>query len=144
MNISQLKKQLIDHESMKLELYKCTAGFWTIGVGRNLSSRGISVETAVDMLDEDIEICISELDKVFPWWRKGNDARQHALIDLHFNLGINTLLSFKKTMNLWEEAVHGRVNWSQVADELLNSNYAKQLPNRSKTIATMIETGELQ
>ena len=144
MNISQLKKQLIDHESMKLELYKCMAGFWTIGVGRNLSSRGISVETAVDMLDEDIEICISELDKVFPWWRKGNDARQHALIDLHFNLGINTLLSFKKTMNLWEEAVHGRVNWSQVADELLNSNYAKQLPNRSKTIATMIETGELQ
>jgi|TARA_B100000959_G_scaffold263265_1_gene302485 lysozyme len=144
MNISQLKKQLIDHESMKLELYKCTAGFWTIGVGRNLSSRGISVETAVDMLDEDIEICISELDKVFPWWRRGNDARQHALIDLHFNLGINTLLSFKKTMNLWEEAVHGRVNWSQVADELLNSNYAKQLPNRSKTIATMIETGELQ
>ena len=143
MNISQLKKQLIDHESMKLELYKCTAGFWTIGVGRNLSSRGISVETAVDMLDEDIEICISELDKVFPWWRRGNDARQHALIDLHFNLGINTLLSFKKTMNLWEEAVHGRVNWSQVADELLNSNYAKQLPNRSKTIATMIETGEL-
>ena len=144
MNISQLKKQLIDHESMKLELYKCTAGFWTIGVGRNLSSRGISVETAADMLDEDIEICISELDKVFPWWRRGNDARQHALIDLHFNLGINTLLSFKKTMNLWEEAVHGRVNWSQVADELLNSNYAKQLPNRSKTIATMIETGELQ
>ena len=144
MNISQLKKQLIDHESMKLELYKCTAGFWTIGVGRNLSSRGISVETAVDMLDEDIEICISELDKVFPWWRRGNDARQHALIDLHFNLGINTLLSFKKTMNLWEEAVHGRVNWSQVADELLNSNYAKQLPNRRKTIATMIETGELQ
>ena len=143
MNISQLKKQLIDHESMKLELYKCTAGFWTIGVGRNLSSRGISVETAVDMLDEDIEICISELDKVFPWWRKGNDARQHALIDLHFNLGINTLLSFKKTMNLWEEAVHGRVNWSQVADELLNSKYAEQLPNRSKTIATMIETGEL-
>jgi len=144
MNISQLKKQLIDHESMKLELYKCTAGFWTIGVGRNLSSRGISVETAVDMLDEDIEICISELDKVFPWWRRGNDARQHALIDLHFNLGINTLLSFKKTMNLWEEAVHGRVNWSQVADELLNSNYAKQLPNRSKTIATMNATGELQ
>jgi hypothetical protein len=31
-----------------------------------------------------------------------------------------------------------------VAEELLNSKYAEQLPNRSKTIATMIETGELQ
>ena len=144
MNIPQLKKQIIAHEGMKLELYKCTAGYWTIGVGRNLSSRGISVETAVDMLDEDIEICISELDKVCPWWREGTDARQHALIDLHFNLGINTLLSFKKTMDLWKKAVHGKVSWSQVAEELLNSKYAEQLPNRSKTIATMIETGELQ
>jgi lysozyme len=143
MNIPQLKKQIIAHEGMKLELYKCTAGYWTIGVGRNLSSRGISVDTAVDMLDEDIDICVSELDKVLPWWRKGNDARQHAIIDLHFNLGINTLLSFKKTMDLWERATDGKVEWSQVAKELLNSQYAKQLPNRSKTIAAMIETGEL-
>ena len=68
MDVAELKKQLIQHEGMKLELYKCSAGKWTIGVGRNLSSRGISVETANDMLDEDIYICISELDKVLPWW----------------------------------------------------------------------------
>ena len=46
-------------------------------------------------------------------------------------------------MDLWERATDGKVEWSQVAKELLNSQYAKQLPNRSKTIATIIETGEL-
>jgi Phage-related lysozyme (muraminidase) len=45
-DITSLEDQLIDHEGLKLEPYECTAGKLTIGVGRNLEDRGISVDEA--------------------------------------------------------------------------------------------------
>ena len=52
MNIQRLRQQLIKHESIELKLYRCTSDKLTIGVGRNIEDRGITHETAMQMLDE--------------------------------------------------------------------------------------------
>ena len=136
-----LAGQLLRHEGIELKLYKCPAGKWTIGVGRNLEDRGITEEEALYLLRNDIEISINELMLAFPWFSRLDEGRQMALVDLHFNLGLNTLKSFKKTLRLMEAAIEGKVSWSEVSSELLNSKWADQVGHRSQTIANMIEGG---
>ena len=64
-NMKRMREQLILHEGLKLTPYRCTSDKLTIGVGRNLDDRGISEETAMQMLDEDINIVHGELLKLF-------------------------------------------------------------------------------
>ena len=52
MNKTRLRNTLVRHEGLRLEPYTCTAGKLTLGVGRNIEDRGISKETAMQMLDE--------------------------------------------------------------------------------------------
>ena len=37
--MKSIEEQLILHEGLRLEVYKCPAGYWTIGVGRNLEGK---------------------------------------------------------------------------------------------------------
>ena len=138
-----LAGQLLRHEGLELKLYKCPAGKWTIGVGRNLEDRGITEEEALYLLRNDIEISIDELINTFPWFMRLDEVRQMALVDLHFNLGLNTLKTFRKTLSLIEQAIEGNVSWSEVSSELLNSRWADQVGHRSQTVANMIRTGEV-
>ena len=137
MDLENLRKTLIADEGLKLSLYKCTSGKNTIGVGRNLDDRGISNETAMQMLDEDIELIQHELKENISFFHTLPDIVQQALCNLVFNMGVSRFLAFKKTL------VHLRNHeWDKAADELLDSKYASQLPNRSKRVADMIRSAK--
>ena len=133
MNLEAIRNRLVLEEGLKLTPYKCTANKLTIGVGRNIEDRGISNETAMQMLDEDIDIMVNELRENLSWFDKQNDAIQGVLIDLCFNMGISRLLMFVQTLSLIEKG-----QYAMAADELLDSKYAAMLPARSKRNAEIL------
>tara|TARA_A100001011_G_C14231369_1_gene808994 strand:+ start:255 stop:668 length:414 start_codon:yes stop_codon:yes gene_type:complete len=137
MDIAKLKETLIIDEGLKLKLYLDHLKIETIGVGRNLRHRGISEETAMQMLDEDIEIVQHELSQNLPFYDEMPEAVQLALCNLCFNMGISRLLQFKKTLQHLKNKEFGKAS-----DELLDSRYATQLPNRSKRVADLIRSAE--
>ena len=129
---------------MELRLYKCPAGKWSIGAGRNLEDRGITESEARHLLNNDIRISIDELTDAFPWFTRLDETRQAAMVELHFNRGRSTLKTFTKTLGLIAEAVEGRVAWHDVGKELLDSRWADQVGRRSQVIADMIIIGEIK
>ena len=131
MDKAKLRQNLIREEGLELKPYTCTAGKLSIGVGRNLADRGISEFTAYQMLDEDIDLCIDELKVGIKHFGVYPEAVQEALVDLCFNMGISRLLHFKKTLAYLEEGLQTG-NYTKAAVELMNSNYAKQLPARAQ------------
>lgn len=133
MNLEAIRNRLVLEEGLKLKPYHCTANKLTIGVGRNIEDRGISNETAMQMLDEDIDIMVNELRTNLPWFDKQNDAIQGVLIDLCFNMGISRLLLFVQTLSLIEKG-----QYAMAADELLDSKYAAMLPARSNRNAEIL------
>ena len=66
MNHQKLINELIRDEGVKLKPYKCTAGHWTIGVGRTLEIQGISGREALFLLDNDIDTARWDLQDMFP------------------------------------------------------------------------------
>ena len=129
---------------MELRLYKCPAGKWSIGAGRNLQDRGITEDEARYLLNNDIRISIDELTNTFRWFTRLDETRQAAMVELHFNLGLSTLRTFRKTLGLMEAAAAGSVAWHDVGRELLNSKWADQVGRRSQVIADMLIIGDVE
>ena len=69
MDVDTLKDQLILHEGLELKTYQCSAGYITLGVGRNVEELGITEDEARYLLDNDILRVSKVLDYAIPWWR---------------------------------------------------------------------------
>ena len=128
-----VRQRLIEHESLELMPYHCTSGKLTIGVGRNLTDRGISHETAMQMLDEDIDIVLNELEKAIPRWASLPSNFQEALVDLAFNMGVPRLMQFKRML-----AAIDAGEGDKASVELLDSRYATQVGKRARNIAALL------
>ena len=121
-----IKKRLIDFEGLELKLYFCKSNKPTIGVGRNCMDNGITEEEAMYLLNNDISTVIKKLDRHWITWRKLPITAQYVCIDLVFNMGINTFMSFRRTRSYMELN-----EWEKAGDELLDSKYAEQVGRRA-------------
>lgn len=123
------------HEGVRLRPYVDTVGKLTIGIGRNLSDRGITEAEARYLLDNDINACINDL-LALTWFPDLDPVRQRVFVDLCFNLGLKRLKEFTKMLD-----AAGQKDWPRAASELLASKYATQVGKRAETLAAMLVTG---
>ena len=139
LGLDYLLDMIKQHEGLRLKPYKCTADKLTIGYGRNLEDRGITQKEADVLLINDIYLCYEELE-CFGWFPDLDHVRQMAIVDLCFNMGLPTLLTFRNALGAMAEGLY-----EKAAEEFLDSKWAGQVgENRSGKIAAMIRTGELQ
>ena len=130
------------HEGVKSHAYQCTAGKWTIGVGRNIDEEGglgLSNEEINVLLINDIERVKGELSAAYLWFPALDEVRQAAMIDMCFNLGLSRLRGFVKAI----EAM-SRQEFDNAADEFLDSRWASQVGQRAVRVTEMIRTGDYQ
>ncbi|QKF73276.1 putative phage-related lysozyme [Aliarcobacter faecis] len=118
MNYEKLKQSLIENEGLKLKVYTCPAGYQTIGVGRNLETRGITKDEALRMLDEDIERCNLFLYGFFDHFYYVDDCVKNVLIQMVFNLGETGFKKFQKMI----KAVNER-DYETASKEMLDSKW---------------------
>jgi len=135
-NTDRLIEQLKRHEGIEHLPYIDTQGKMTIGIGRNLTDRGISIATINQMLMEDIELATSELERVYPEYCDLSEDRQLVMANMSFNLGLPRYLKFEK---FWAALRQGE--WDMAALEMLDSRWAKQVGDRATELAEMMRKG---
>lgn len=123
-------------EGERFKPYKDTVGKLTIGVGRNLDDRGITTDESAYLLANDVTHVMRGLDIGLPWWRTLDPVRQRVLINMGFNLGINGLLGFVNTLRMVREK-----DYAAAAAGMLASKWARQVGDRAKRLAYMMEHG---
>jgi lysozyme len=134
--LDHLRQQLHRDEGLRLMPYTDTVGKLTIGVGRNLTDRGISDDEAQYLLDNDIAICIGELRSAYPWFDRLDEARQGVLVNMCFNLGMPKLAKFGTTLGLVRTG-----KYPQAAVAMLQSKWAQQVGNRAVRLAEQMRDG---
>jgi lysozyme len=137
--MEQLIEMLKRHEGVKSHVYKCSAGYESIGVGRNISKTGLglSEDEVQYLLESDISRVIKELSLEYPWFSSLDDVRKDAMIDISFNLGATRLRGFKRALAAMDVA-----DYKMAATEFLDSKWSRDVKGRSHELASMIETGE--
>ena len=134
----KLLDMLKRHEGVRSHVYLCSAGYETIGVGRNISKSGMGLsEDEVDyLLENDIVRVIKELSSEYPWFRGLDDVRKDAMIDISFNLGATRLRGFKRALAAMEVA-----DYTTAAKEFLDSKWSRDVKGRATELCYMVETG---
>jgi len=130
-----LKDIIVKHEGLELQPYEDSLGILTVGVGHNLE-RGISYETAMFILDEDLKE-VKQQAQSFSWFHYLNEVRQIVIQDMIFNLGITRFKRFKKMIKAIQND-----DFLEAANQMLDSKWAEQVGRRAVDLSTMMETGE--
>lgn len=132
--LEQLEAELERDEGNRLKPYRCSSDKMTIGVGRNLDDVGITADEARFLLRNDIARVQLELETL-PWFPNLVGARRRAIMNLCFNVGLPSLLGFRKMISAIEAD-----DWDTAANELLDSRYAQQVGARAGRLAAMLRS----
>lgn len=139
-----------DFEGFSAKVYKCPAGFNTIGYGRNIEANPlnaqelaqlqngeVSKEVALVWLKEELERCYERLNKL-SWFKELDKKRAAAMVDMCYNLGYNSLMGFKNSI-----AMLANKEWEKAGENLKQSKWYKQVKRRGVKIVSIIESGEV-
>lgn len=126
------------NEALRLRLYPDSVGKLTIGWGHNIQDKGISQAVADMMFDEDLHDAEADLLRELPWTTMLDPVRKEVLVEMSFNMGIKSLLTFKATLSALQTG-----DYKQAAGHMLDSLWHKQVGARAETLAKIIETGEV-
>jgi lysozyme len=135
----KLLEMLKRHEGVEHHIYRCSAGFWTLGAGRNVDPQGglgLSEDEVDYLLQNDIERVIKELSTEYRWFNSLDDVRKDAMIDISFNLGATRLRGFKRALAAMEVA-----DYKTAAKEFLDSKWSRDVKGRATELCYMIEMG---
>lgn len=140
MDIEALTRELVRDERFVPHAYRDSRGYLTIGIGRMVDSRlggGITLDEAKFLLAHDIARVTAALEARLPYWLDLDDARQRALANMAFNLGIPRLMEFRRMFAALADG-----DYDTAAAEALDSRWARQVGARADRIAAMIRTGQ--
>ena len=114
------------NEGLRLKPYHCQGGKLSIGYGRNLEARGISIKEAEYLFKNDFKMVTKQVANRIEFYKNLSYKRKMVLIDMAFNMGIEGLLGFKKML-----AALKRRDFLEAGKELMRSKYAEQVKTRA-------------
>ena len=139
MNKDRLREELADDEGCKLEIYLDHLGLPTFGIGHLVREddpeHGEPVGTAVS--DErvrqvfalDIAVTLEDCKRLYADFDDLPGEAQLVIANMCFNLGYPRLSKFKGM----KAGVDAR-DWQRAADEMVDSRWHDQVPNRAKRL----------
>ena len=145
MNLIKLQDEISKDEGVKYETYRCSLGHLTGGIGHLITewdeeiysgSVGTVIPTQQvnDWFAKDIETTIKDCNLLFSQFDNLPDDIQHVLANMCFQLGRPRLSKFKNMIAAVED-----LDWHTMADEMENSRWFKQTPNRAKRLIAIVD-----
>ena len=136
MNMEEFKKEIIEDECGKHEVYLDHLGLPTMGVGHLITEwdeeyekpvgTPVSEERVQNCLKQDIHITIDECKKLYEDFDVLPVDVQHIIANMMFNMGRPRLSKFKGM----KRGVDAR-DWNAAADEMVDSAWYRQVTNRA-------------
>lgn len=134
------RKIIAAEEGWRDQPYYCSEGYPTVGYGFRLAGKGDQLPNFVlpraagdawlDALILSIEHTMSSKTT------RMNVARSAVIVSMCYQIGIQGVLQFKR---MW--AAIDWQDWQAAADEMLDSRWAKQTPERAQRHAQIMRTG---
>jgi lysozyme len=145
--ITCLKDQLIRDEGVRLQKYRDSRGFDTIGVGHNLDanplpfdiSDGITFAQATQILDDDIARVTAKLFADLPWLADLDIVRQGVFGNMAFNMGVGGILEFHHDLADTQAG-----NYVQAAADMKASEWYVQVGARAQRLCQQMISGVWQ
>tara|TARA_A100001515_G_scaffold41547_1_gene32710 strand:+ start:4932 stop:5381 length:450 start_codon:yes stop_codon:yes gene_type:complete len=139
MNKDKLREELADDEGCKLEIYLDHLGLPTFGIGHLVREDDpehgepvgtpVSDERVRQVFALDIAVTLEDCKRLYDDFDDLPEEAQLVIANMCFNLGYPRLSKFKGM----KAGVDAR-DWQRAADEMVDSRWHDQVPNRAKRL----------
>jgi lysozyme len=134
--IEQIKEDLIKHEGYRDEIYLCSEGIPTFGIGHAIDENDpehswpvgspIEKERIDNAFEQDCKEAIEDVESLFGDLTNYPDQCNRVLVNMAFNLGRTRFGRFKKMI----DAVKAN-DYVEAANQMVDSRWYNQVGNRS-------------
>ena len=142
--IEIVKEDLVRHEGYVTEIYLCSEGYPTFGIGHMVTEADmehtwpvgtpVTDERILDVFKEVCDVAYSDAcSLVLNFAGQAPDA-QRVLVNMAFNLGRNRLSKFKNMLRYVNEG-----NYLMAANEMIDSKWYTQVGRRSKELVDIMK-----
>lgn len=133
----ELLARIKEHEGYRRFCYECTMGGITVGYGTLIEAGGHGIpEYIAELLLRDYLQTIESRLKAHGWFMRLNEARQHCIMEMAYQMGVEGVLGFQNMIAALE-----RGDWESCETEALDSRWAKQTPARAGDVASRLRAG---
>lgn len=130
-----LKERIKQHEGKRNTPYKDSEGILTVGYGRNLRDVPFSDDEVDLMFENDFRRAVDRAESFFVYHAL-NEVRRGVLIEMIFQMGAKGVAKFVKFLDAAAEG-----DWQKAHDEMLDSKWAEQTPERAEKLAKIFLNG---
>ena len=131
----ELLKEIKRHEGFEPKVYKCTEGVDTIGYGFAIKDLYLDEDIAELILMRKIQQLLERIIVAFSWFESSPEEVKFVVTNMCYQLGLKGFSKFKKTIYYLETE-----QYEEAADEMLDSLWHKQTPNRAKELSNIIRS----
>ena len=134
--IETIKEDLIKHEGYKDEIYLCSEGIPTFGIGHAVKEYDfewtwpvgtpVEKERIDNAFQADLEDAVKDVKALVPSIEYKPSKCQRVLVNMAFNLGRTRLGKFKKMIAAIEKN-----NFKEAANQMVDSRWYNQVGGRS-------------
>ena len=122
-----------ESEGFRDRVYKCTQGYDTIGYGFAVKDLVLDEDIADMILERKLNRLESRIDSKFPFTEDLPKNVKDVVIEMCYQLGVSGFSKFKQTISLLRLG-----NFKEAADEMLQSRWSRQTPNRAQKLADIV------
>lgn len=143
MNKDQLRQELADDEGCKYSVYLDHLNLPTFGIGHLITEADpefgepigteVSEERVRKAFNLDVAVTIDECKVLYPDFDDLPEECQHVIANMMFNMGRPRLSKFKKM----KAAIDNR-DFNEAAEQMIDSRWHDQVPNRAKRLVKRI------
>ena len=142
----KLQDEIADDEGIKYELYLCSEGHLTGGIGHLITEWDVDYygkpigypvpnEQVNDWFERDISVAINDCKQIFNNFDSLPEEIQRVLANMSFQLGRPTLSKFSKMIAAVEME-----DYQEMANQMEDSRWFRQTPNRAQRLIDRVLT----
>ena len=133
--MKDLLESIKHHEGFVEHVYDDSLGIPTIGYGFAIKDLVLEEDLCDEILLRKLRILGKSVIGKFPFFDSLPSDCKTVLMEMCYQLGVTGVSKFKKALKAMEDG-----DWEKAADEMLDSKWAKQTPNRAKELSDIVRS----
>jgi len=131
--MKDLLESIKHHEGFVEHVYDDSLGIPTIGYGFAIKDLVLDEDIAEEILIRKLERLKRNANSRFRWLEDMPVVVQEVLLNMCYQLGVTGVSKFRKAISAFQEG-----EWHEAADEMLDSLWARQTPNRATELSNIV------
>jgi lysozyme len=141
--IEQIKEDLVRHEGYVTEIYLCSEGYPTFGIGHMVTEADmeytwpvgtpVTDERILQVFHDDCKVAVADVELLVDNLSDHPDFVSRVLVNMAFNIGRPRLSKFKNML----AAIEAK-DYNLAAEEMIDSKWYRQVGRRSEELVEIM------